>query len=276
MKFSNGAIRSPFDIRDYKAKMKVKSEVPFEYDIFTKEWPVVKNQGDVGSCVAHSLSTVVEFFNEKQEGTKTIMSTDYIYGNRSYSINSGTGLVVRDAVKTLAKMGDVDNETYPGNSEVPACIKKFEERDANIDASAYPNRISSYYRLKIADTIKENIMNVGPVLFTVRIKDGVYVDDNNVMRFSSNKNSGLHCMVCCGWNRDGWILHNSWGNWSKDGRVIYPYDYEIVEAWGVSDTIIGEDKNFEVVEPNDFERTFYKIINAVINIVLKIFKYYKK
>lgn len=272
MKFCNGVIKSPFDVRDYKAKVKAPSKYPDEYDIFTKEWPIVKNQGNVGSCVAHSLATVVEFFNKKQENTKVVMSTDYIYGNRSYSKNNGSGLIVRDAIKTLGKMGDVDNDTYPGNSEAPECIQKFKRRDKNIDASAYPNRISSYYRLKTQDEIKENIMNIGPVLFTVSIKDGPHTDSNNILRFTSQREQGLHCMVCCGWNQNGWILHNSWGYWSEDGRVIYPYDYEIVEAWGVSDTVIGEDKNLDIVKPNNFSKIFYKIINKFLNIVFKLFK----
>ena len=56
-----GAIPSPIDIRDYRGvACAVKQDFPKEFEL---EMPEVKNQGSVGSCVAHAISTVVEYFS---------------------------------------------------------------------------------------------------------------------------------------------------------------------------------------------------------------------
>lgn len=57
-----GAEPSDPDIRDYKiAKNSLKSEFPERFEL---EMPKVKNQGSIGSCVAHSIALVAEYFNK--------------------------------------------------------------------------------------------------------------------------------------------------------------------------------------------------------------------
>ena len=78
-----GAIESDPDIRDYRIATATINEAresfPNEFEL---EMPAVKNQGSVGSCVAHSLATVIEYYNKKQHNEDIEMSVGYIYGNR--------------------------------------------------------------------------------------------------------------------------------------------------------------------------------------------------
>ena len=98
-KHGMGSIFSEPDLRDYQA-VATSEEFPEEFKIKITQ---VKNQGNVGSCVAHSLSTVTEYFNKIETGQYLKMSTGYIYGNRLLSINKGSGMITRDAIKTLSK-----------------------------------------------------------------------------------------------------------------------------------------------------------------------------
>ena len=70
-KHSFGSLFSVPDLRDYKATTAEQS-FPEEFNL---EMPAVKNQGSVGSCVAHSLSTATEYFNKKETGIDLKMST---------------------------------------------------------------------------------------------------------------------------------------------------------------------------------------------------------
>ena len=80
-----GAPLDPNDARDYKAKLSrdaEKKEYHKEFDLFSGLNIKIKNQMVTNSCVAHAVSTVIEYFHKKQENENAEMSTGYIYGKR--------------------------------------------------------------------------------------------------------------------------------------------------------------------------------------------------
>jgi hypothetical protein len=228
-----GALFSKPDVRDYVASATL-SEFPVEFEL---DMPKIKNQGPVGSCVAHSLSTVVEYFNEKESGKYEEMSTGYIYGNRRLSVYKGIGMRTRDAVSTVVTYGDVPNAYFPVNVEVPYAIEKFENEVDNIHEAGYHFRFAEYFKLKDEMAIKTSIMENGPAIFSMYWFDDIKVK-NGVMQTNcvkSAKTSG-HCMVIYGWNEIGWKVQNSWGVlWGNGGNVVIPYDVPLKEVWGIKD-----------------------------------------
>lgn len=215
-KFGRGAL-SKVDIREYSASFSPCGasaetvEFPEEFEL---KMPAVKNQGGINSCVAFSLSTVVEYFNELQEGSYVKMSTGYIYGNRRKSDGfTGQGMYVSDALNTVVKYGDVPNKLFNSNIEVPEAIEVFEKKALDIAEEAYPNRFTEFFALKTRDDMKLNLMQNGPIVFSIQWYKGYYVEaGTNLLKFNTQTKDGSHCMVIYGWNKDGWKFQNSWGH----------------------------------------------------------------
>lgn len=266
--FVCGALFSKPDVRDYKAYTEL-SEFPKEFEL---DMPKVKNQFNVGSCVAHALSTAVEYFNEKETGAYEEMSTGYIYGNRRLTTYKGSGMYTRDAVHTVVKYGDVPNAYFPVNVEVPYAIEKFENEVDKIEPVGYRFRFAEYFKLNDELAIKTSIMENGPVIFSMYWFDDISIK-NGVMQTKCVKTSktGGHCMVIYGWNEIGWKVQNSWGGfWGNNGNVIIPYDVPFKEAWGIKDA----DAESSLILNRPFKTKFgakiAKLLNYIISFVYNI------
>lgn len=261
-----GCIPSPKDVRDYRLQVASAQEFPEEFELKTVP---VKDQKQVGSCVAHSLAEVVEYFNKIQHSSSAKMSVGYIYGNRRNSVWTGSGMITRDALKNLKEYGDVVNDLFPYNKEVPEIIDLYEKSADELFQHGTPNRISSYFRVRTEDEIKMALMNYGPVVFSIqwyndiKVKDGVITSQLN----SSDK-SGYHCMIIYGWNKDGWKIQNSWGLWGNRGRAILPYSFPLQESWGITDTILDKDDN--IIKP--YNSAVLQLIAKIVNFVVRLFE----
>ena len=267
--FKLGALFSKPDVRDYVAATK-QSEFPEEFEL---KLPKVKDQKSVGSCVAHALSTVVEYFNQQESGKYTQMSTGYIYGNRRLTLHKGSGLYTKDALKTVAKYGDVPNKLFPINVEVPDAINEFESVVENIESDGYFFKFHEYFKLKDKDAIKVSLMENGPALVAMNWYDDIKVVDG-VMQTAcvTSKNTGGHCMVIYGWNENGWKVRNSWGrNFGDKGNVVIPYDVPFKEVWGIRDATA--DSSLVVKKPfnTKFGENVAKVLNSVILFVYNLF-----
>lgn len=256
-----GALPSPTDVRTYRLKEKEEvagvagasleeKEFPETFELWK---PTTKDQGSTYSCVAHALSSVVEYFNHIQEGTNIIFSTAYIYGNRSGSpVYTGKGMHTSVAVHNLMKGGDCPETRFKGNYEVPEAIDKYKEQLSNVLPDAYPHRISSYFSLNgygptmTTPLMKEALMEYGPIVISVtwRTGAGLVSEDGftNVLRLHKETQSeGGHCMYIYGWNQKGWLVGNSWGTrWGNNGSCILPFDEPINERWGIEDKIFTD------------------------------------
>ena len=257
-----GALFSKPDVRDYVATTKME-EFPDEFEL---KLPKVKNQGSVGSCVAHALSTVVEYFNKLESGKYTEMSTGYIYGNRRFTLYKGSGMYTRDAIKTVSKYGDVPNANFPVNVEVPYAIEKFEQEVDKIEDTGYFFKFHEYFKLNSEAAIKASLMENGPAIMTMYWFDDIKVVDG-IMQTECKKTAktGGHCMVIYGWDETGWKVRNSWGrNWGNKGNVVIPYNVSMKEVWGIKDA--AADSSLVLAKPfnTEFGAWFAKVLNSII------------
>lgn len=264
-----GAIESDPDIRDYRiATATVKeAKVTFPKE-FELDMPAVKSQGSVGSCVAHSLATVIEYYNKKQHKEDIEMSAGYIYGNRGALDYQDRGMITRQAIANVCAEGDVPYTMFPFNEEVPRIIEKVKAEKDNLQASAEPFRFTSYFKVKTEDEIKTALMRGCPVVFAISCYKDMKLKDD-VLTSSYKEKTGGHCMVIYGWDERGWKFQNSWGaRWGNDGRAILPLDYKINEAYCVIDEYVGD---IDIKKPFKAKTAFGKWLVKVLNKLYCIF-----
>lgn len=259
---SNEAIKSPYDIRDYT--ITADTDLPKE---FALETVPVKNQGSKPTCVAHALSSVIEWHYQRQHKTYEQFSTEFIYGMREGHSNIGDGLVIRLALQTIQKYGDVPYSDCQGNNDYKKAMENVAGRRDELIALAHPHRISAYFKIKNADELKTALMRYGVVVVGMDAHNVNWLS-GDVYKYLESTKSGYHCVFIYGWNEKGWLVQNSWGNlYGWDGRFIIPFDFDFFEMWGVVDDITEASLNKP--KRNQWLDIIYKIINMVINITSK-------
>ena len=259
---SFGALKSPYDARDYKLMASGTEEYP---DTFELPKVSVKNQGSTSSCVAHATSSVVEYHHKRQHNEKMVFSTEFIYGLRDLGYYAGEGMYIRNALSTIRRYGDVPLADLKGNHDWFTAWNKVYDNFDELTEKAYPHRISSYFRIDDENGMKSALMNHGYVVAGMNwhkgatLTDGVYTPTDTI--------SGGHAIVIYGWNEKGWLCQNSWGgSWGNKGRFIIPFDFKFAEMWGVTDNITDD-----IVMPkrSKIRDIFYKLYNAIINLITK-------
>lgn len=253
-----GCLESPKDLRDFRVCNTLDSIVlPTEFKL-AKEL-TIKDQGAVNSCVAHSLSSMMENkFND-------VFSTGFIYGYRPEGYYQGEGMYPREALKTLLNKGDVKNSDFNINIEMKGAREEVNKKIDLLEALADDYKITAYARLYSENEIKS-------WLYTKRIPVPISIATNNLKINKDNiieipkeyPNSG-HMMLIIGWNELGFIVQNSWGKlWGDKGKAILPYEYNIREAWGVS---IDTD-----VENQDIKKPTFNLIRRLIMFLINLLK----
>lgn len=263
-----GCLPSPKDLRDYTVACGVQEDLPEEFELDFSDIKV-KSQGSVNSCVAHAMSTILEYHAKGSYD----LSTNFFYGiQNSYCGHEGQGMYLRDACKIATKLGDPLKEDCPGNSEVPKCYEIAEQAMANekIMERAADFKTKSYYACNTNDDIKFALINYGPILASIKWPKDIKVKDG-VLQPSETNEGGYHAFVIYGYNEDGFLCQNSWGrDWGKKGRFILPYSFEIREARGLIDL---ENETFDTPpKKSKIMDYLYKIVNFLINMLEKMNK----
>lgn len=239
-----GAIPSPDDPRDYEVSRFVPLAPPFP-DTYLLSIPEdVKNQGMVGSCVAHALATGREI-NEMQQHHIVKLSPGFIYANRRDHTWLGEGMIPREALQSLKSVGVVPLTNFSYNQSYPAITKKLEPIN-KLDSYAKPYKITGYARLYTNDDVKTALMNIGPVPVSYTVYDPWYrVTSTGILSEpqQDGKQHGGHMVLIVGWTiinkKEYWVIVNSWGRgWGDAGKGYIPTTgYEFKEAWSMTDHI---------------------------------------
>lgn len=268
----NQVIDSPEDIRDYtleKAVHKtIKRKIDTTIEIFPEEYETknipVLNQSNVGSCVAHALSSALRAGEITKNFIQNNYSTGYIYGNRKDTDYQGEGMYIREALSQLKDVGDVYKYYFPFNRSYTKIKKLLSKNKDYLDKLAYSNHIEAYYRCYSENEMKKAIMLHGCVIISINI----YSDFSRDLKISkTNEIKGSHAMIITGWTKDNkWIVQNSWSIfWGYKGKLLMDFDYKINECWGI---IVNNN-----AELNKKENLIKKIKSKLL-IILKTIKYW--
>jgi len=241
-----GALPSPPDQRDYKATDHVAMGTRPKEFMPPKLAPIA-NQGFVPSCVAHALSLLKTYQEHKERGIMQLYSTDFIYWNRKPDQYQGQGMFIREALSNLCRDGTPPKEALPGNYDyVPGYASTY--LTYKIRELARPQVISKYAVCYSDDEVCDCIYANGPVVLGVGVYDSfdILIGWKAPEPKPTEQRNGLHAIVAIGYNSEGIIIQNSWGEyWGKGGLALLPYNYSpTAERWIVVDEI----KQWETIE----------------------------
>ena len=257
-----GAIPSLPDIRDYTLCQSAVSgsKLPETYI----NSPIkIKSQGTQPTCVAFALSSLVEFHTFKDTKVYTRFSTNCIYGCRFDTNYFGNGMYLRDGLKIIRKYGDVEYSLLPGNASVSTAYKKVKAKFKELKPQAYPNRISTYYKINTINELKYALYNDGPVVASMYWFDSGKLDKNAVYQYDpSDESKSGHAILILGWDKDNLIIQNSWGKtFGKNGLFYIPISKRkevLIEMYGVTDHITN------IKQPSKVKDLFSPILNQIL------------
>lgn len=232
----NGYLPSPPDARDYTydriCMLAVEQELPEEY-ITDRKVPIL-NQGCNSDCVAHAIATATAHGQYKAEHKFNDLSRGYIYGNRRVLDHQGEGMFIRQALKNFNHDGDCLTSKFPYTGSYPVMKEKIAEKAEEYAEAAAKLKLVNYCRLYSETEIKKAIMNQGAVVVGITTYKDSFGEHIKIPTKDSVP-SGGHAMCCIGWNKEGWIIQNSWGSWWGDHGLCYmPYEYPVDEWWGLT------------------------------------------
>lgn len=211
---ANGVIDDIDDPRDYKYERiagAIVNDFPTKYTV-KYLGAEVKNQGSVSACVACTIATIFEAWNQKINGENIIFSEGWNYGalrkDRTYS----KGMISREAIEYSTKIGMVPKSMYDILIEMPDAMDEATQFE-HLYTEASKHKNSSYYKLSNGDTRTGSKKDL-------EIKNALMTYDVPLFSISPKKFGSSHAICIVGWDdeNDKYLVKNSWGEtYGKNG-----------------------------------------------------------
>ena len=177
--------------------------------------PPIRDQGDQGSCAAQSAACMKEFQEKLDNNITEHFSPQFVYDNR-YN-NKSLGMTCRDVMDIFRKKGCPLEKDYPYNY-----ISNPADIDPIIFEEAKKFKIKSYARVHSIEDLKKSLANNGPCLISFPVYN--YGDKIWRPKYKTQAMRGGHAMTIVGYDKDSFIIRNSWGiEWGDEGYTYYPY-----------------------------------------------------
>jgi C1A family cysteine protease len=214
--------KSPKDNRDFIFASKSKNDLPEIVD-YRLELQPIRNQGKQGTCYAQSTACMKEWQEKKDNNFNEYMSPQFFYNNRSNKYddnpNNDDGMYGRDVMKLIKNIG-----ICPESSYIYGRVEPKKDIPQYIYDEAKKYIIKSYAKVETLENLKQSLVKNGPCL----VAFPVYNYGNQFWRKTTKQHKGGHAVTIVGYNKDGFIIRNSWGTkWGDEGYSIYRY-----EDWG--------------------------------------------
>jgi hypothetical protein len=230
------------DLRDWEYRPSISFAPPDELWSAVR---AVKHQGETNACTGFSLATVLEYLLERRMPGKR---AEDISGFMLYSMarrydewaeaddDDDSGSSLRGALKGWAKHG-ASRETLWAELPMPPAPKNPAD-DWWLDAVKRP--LGAYYRISPENVRDMHVAlkEVGAIYASALTHDGwddVLRDKKGqrpkdprrlpVIKAARGASDQGHAFAIVGYTRDGFIVHNSWGEeWGLGGFAVLPYE----------------------------------------------------
>lgn len=210
---------SEHDSRDILADVvyyKTTNKFPKEFNWIDKI-PPVRDQGKQGSCSAMTAAVMKELHERLELGFTGYLSPQFVYNLRPNKPEEG--MIPRETMQILKNIGIIIEAQYPyGTSD---------NIDKILKQAAANFKIKKYARVRNINAAKAALMSDG-ILYA---GFPVYHYGNKFWQQTNSRQQlqGGHAVAIVGWDKNGFIIRNSWGaDWGRNGYSHYPY-----EDWGM-------------------------------------------
>lgn len=216
----------------YAAPVKPLAKLPDRVDL-RKQCPPVYDQGQLGSCTANAIGGALQFDQMKQR-LKNVFTPSrlFIYYNERAiegTIEADSGAMIRDGVKSVAKQGACDEDSWPYD------IEAFRDKPSRpCYAEGKQNQAIQYLRLaQSLGQMKGCLAEGFPFVFGFAVYEGfesaeVAKTGHAEMPRANEVLLGGHAVLAVGYDerRQWFIVRNSWGTkWGMRGYFTLPYPY---------------------------------------------------
>jgi C1A family cysteine protease len=198
-----------------------------------KQCPPVYDQGALGSCTANAIGAALEFDQIKQRHKNVFTpSRLFIYYNERAmegTVDSDSGAMIRDGVKSVAKQGACDEKHWPYR------IEDFRQKPSRPRyAEGKKNQAIQYLRLTPALSQLKGCLAEGfPFVFGFSVYESfespeVAKTGHAGMPRAGESLLGGHAVMAVGYDesKQWFIVRNSWGRkWGMQGYFTLPYPY---------------------------------------------------
>jgi len=222
------------DARDYmySAPEAVLTKLPKKADLRGPTMPKIYDQGELGSCTANAIGAAFEFGQSKQ-GLKDFMpSRLFIYYNERAlegTIETDSGAMIRDGVKSVAKVGVCTEVTWPYD------IPKFTEKPPRTAYSEAKKHQALVYRRVLGNLHQmQGCLAQGyPFVFGFSVYESFMspeVAKTGIVPLPPRGEQliGGHAVLAVGYDdkEQSFIVRNSWGTgWGMKGYCMMNYAY---------------------------------------------------
>jgi len=221
------------DARDYmySAPEAVLTKLPTKVDLRPK-MPKVYDQGELGSCTANAIGAAFEFSQVKQGETDFMPSRLFIYYNERAmegTIDTDSGAMIRDGMKSIAKLGVCTEDTWPYD------IPKFTQKPTGKAYTEARKHQALVYRRVLGQLHQmQGCLAQGyPFVFGFAVYDSfmspeVAKTGEVPLPPRGEQLIGGHAVLAVGYDdsKQAFIVRNSWGpKWGVKGYCFMPYGY---------------------------------------------------
>jgi C1A family cysteine protease len=220
------------DQRDiaYRAVYRVPLKLPVKVDLRAGCSPV-EDQGDLGSCTANALVGALEFLELKEQQPLLDLSRLFVYYNErviEHTIRTDAGAMLRDGIKSLAKLGVCVEDSWP------YIVGQFAQKpSASCYTQAKQHTITNYQRLGSLAEMRACLADGFPFVFGFSVYESfesAAVAKTGTVNLPKPRERlvGGHAVCAIGYDdkTQRFILRNSWGRaWGQKGYFTMPYAY---------------------------------------------------
>ncbi len=221
------------DARDlmYAAPAPVLAELPDKVDL-RADLPAVYDQGELGSCTANAIAAAFEYEQDRQGLQDFMPSRLFIYYNERViegTVDSDSGAMIRDGIKSVAKLGVCTETTWPYE------IAKFAAKPPDDAFTEATQHTAAVYRRVTAtpEQLKGCLAAGSPIVFGFSVYQSfesaeVAKSGEAQIPAADDVLIGGHAVVAVGYDDadERFVVRNSWGpSWGQEGYFTLPYDY---------------------------------------------------